>query len=58
MRHPGHVDRSNFDEFKTSLLEGVYKNLDIGGKVIELDTTDFSTIDYDQLFESIRSAMD
>lgn len=53
-RHPGHVDTKNYNEFKESLLRGKYDPLDIGGKVIEVDTTDFSAIDYAGLFEKVR----
>ncbi len=55
-RHPGHVDYLNYEEFKTTLNEGGYDILDIGGKVFEIDTTDFDKIDYKMLFDALHSA--
>jgi predicted kinase len=52
-RHPGHVDHLNYDEFKPALLEGGSQALDIGGEIVEIDTTDFQKIDYDQLLAPI-----
>ncbi|MBN1218535.1 MAG: AAA family ATPase [Anaerolineae bacterium] len=52
-RHPGHVDYLNYDEFKSTLLEGGWEPLDIGGKVLEVDTTDFQAIDYKSLLRAI-----
>lgn len=55
-RHPGHVDHLNYDEFKDILLKGGHEKLDIGGRVFDIDTTDFNTIDYNKLFDAIKSA--
>jgi hypothetical protein len=55
-RHPGHVDHLNHEEFKETLLKGRLESLDIGGKVLNVDTTDFGTIEYDKLFSEIKSA--
>jgi len=55
-RHPGHVDHLNYDEFKDTLLKGGHESLDIGGKVFDIDTTDFNTVDYDKLFSAIKLA--
>ena len=56
IRHPGHVDHLNYEEFKEPLLKGRLENLNIGGKVFDIDTTDFNTIDYNALFSVIKSA--
>jgi len=56
-RHPGHVDHLNYDEFKKTLLNDKHENLDIGGKIFNIDTTDFNLIDYDKLFNAIKSAI-
>lgn len=56
-RHPGHVDHLNYEEFRATLLNGS-SDLDIGGEVVEIDTTDFQTIDYEILLKAIQSAMD
>ena len=56
-RHPGHVDHLNYDEFREALLKGGYEKLDIGGIIFDIDTTDFSSIDYNKLSDSIKSAI-
>jgi predicted kinase len=55
VRHPGHVEHLQHEEQSDILLKGKYESLDIGGQVLEIDTTDF-TIDYAGLFQAIRSA--
>lgn len=52
-RHPGHRDDSSLDEFRDDLLKGRAKLLDIEGDVIEVDTTDFSSIDYSKISSQI-----
>lgn len=44
-RHPGHVDHLNYAEFQSVLNPGGATPLDIGGQLIEVDTTDFQMID-------------
>ncbi len=56
-RHPGHVDHLNYDEMQEALLKGKHEAMDIGGQVLEVDTTDFGAIDYATLFQAIRSAL-
>jgi len=55
-RHPGHVDRVSYEEFKSVLLKGKHEVLDIGGTLFEVDTTDFASIDYKKLLDAIRGA--
>ncbi|MBD3328480.1 AAA family ATPase [Candidatus Peregrinibacteria bacterium] len=55
-RHPGHVDERNYDEFKEVLLKGYQEPLDIGGKVFEIDTTDYSTLNHESVFDLIETA--
>lgn len=54
-RHPGHVDMLSLDEYKQSLQSNPLLALDIGGEVIEVDTTDFAAIDRDSILAKIRS---
>jgi predicted kinase len=54
-RHPGHVDHLNYAEFRGALLKGRIAPLEIEGMRLEVDTTDFQTIPYDALLESLRS---
>jgi predicted kinase len=56
-RHPGHLDHLSLAEFKGDILGGKSEKLDIGGYYYEIDTTDFSKIDYDKLFAAIKTAM-
>lgn len=57
-RHPGHVDylESVRAELRDTLLRGRYEPLAIGGRTIELDTTDFAALDYDGLLATLREA--
>ncbi|MBI2411195.1 MAG: AAA family ATPase [Candidatus Kerfeldbacteria bacterium] len=56
-RHPGHVDHLNYEEFKPTLLQGRREPLDVGGYLYTLDTTNFDHIDYQKLFNEIRSIL-
>ena len=40
-RHPGHVDQATYEELRTTLLKGRAEPLDIGGSLVEVDTTDY-----------------
>lgn len=56
-RHPGHVDHLNYGSLKSTLLKGSLESLGIGGEVINIDTTNFDSIDYEQLFSTIKNKM-
>ena len=56
-RHPGHVDHSVGDEELAAILASDYRALDIGGKVIEIDTADFSKMDCRALLSAIESEL-
>ena len=56
-RHPGHADSSNLDEWKPILTTGKCLPLDVAGKIIELDTTDFSLVKTDDLLKSFKLEM-
>jgi predicted kinase len=57
-RHPGHLDHANYDEFREMLLRGRSEPLKIGGRRVEIDTTDFEAIDYQALLAEITQALD
>jgi predicted kinase len=57
-RHPGHSDHSSYNEFREMLLRGRSEPLKIGGRRIEIDTTDLEGIDYQALFAEIAHALD
>lgn len=54
-RHPGHVDHLNYDEFESVLRGGDWDALEIDSRVLTVDTTDFETVDYDQIINDIRT---
>ena len=56
-RHVGHRDHLNYGEFQEMLLRGGWPALDSGGRVIEVDTTDFGAVDYEALFEEIAECL-
>jgi predicted kinase len=56
-RHPGHVDHLNYAEWQATLRLNRHDALEIGGSVIEIDTTDFQQIDYDSLITTVPLAL-
>lgn len=57
-RHPGHLDDRATDEEMASILNGGrYQPLEIGGTLIEVETTDFATVVYEEILGRIRAAM-
>ncbi len=57
VRHPGHIDHLSSDEELAAILDSDYQAMDLGGQVIEVDTTDLNQVDYTNLFETIESAL-
>ncbi len=53
-RHPGHVDHLNYDEFEAVLRQGGWDVLEIDGRVVTVDTTDFAAMDYGQIVNDIQ----
>src|SRR5262245_37308068 len=59
-RHPGHLDHLNIPIYEPIVLEGPSERddfLDIGGERIDVDTTDFATIDYDAILALVQAAI-
>lgn len=56
-RHPGHVEAANMAEFEAGLLRGRADPLAIGGRVIEVDTSDFGYVDYSALHLALQEAL-
>lgn len=52
-RHPGHVDHESYAELQPQLLRGTTEPLHLGGQLIDIDTTDWSAVDYPALLASI-----
>jgi len=55
-RHPGHVDDLAYEELAPSLLDGRYEPVAIGGSVLQVDTTDFSQVDYSYILAALQRA--
>ena len=53
-RHPGHGDHDVLDELYANLANTSSQVLDIGGAVIEVDTTDFSKVDYGAILNRVK----
>jgi predicted kinase len=56
-RHPGHVDRVAIEDVETELRSGRYEPLNLGGEVIEVETTDFGAIDFEWLLRRVGSLL-
>jgi predicted kinase len=56
-RHPGHGDEDVFDELQANLAKDQSPIMEIGGTIIEIDTTDFTKIDYRALLRQVKSAI-
>lgn len=56
-RHPGHVDTSNYHEYRQALLKGYSNPLEIGGDLYNLNTTDFKKINYLSLFKELKNVL-
>src|SRR5437762_10107578 len=57
-RHAGHLDHVTIHEMADVLAEGRCGALEIGGRVVDLDTTDFESVDFEGLLEEIRARVD
>lgn len=56
-QHPGHYEAyywEQSEEFRNSLHQGFGRTLDVESEVVTVDTTDFTSIDYDQLTSLIN----
>ena len=54
-RHPGHVDDASEDELKDGLLRGEDPRLDIGGTILEVDTTDLDALGLEDLVGKVAA---
>lgn len=53
-RHPGHVDHLNVEAFRGYLMQGKCAPLAIDATLIEVDTTDFASVDLPTVLGRIR----
>lgn len=56
-RHPGHGDHDVLEELFVNLAGDSSQLLDIGGTVIEIDTTDFAKVDYQKILGQVRGLL-
>ncbi len=52
-RHPGHAEVDSLDVARAALSSGIADPLPIQGPTIEVETTNFESIDYPALFRSV-----
>ena len=55
-RHPGHETSQMLDVIGEALANGVFGPLELGGRVIRVDTTDFDRVDYAGVISAVRVA--
>lgn len=55
-RHPGHVDRLNYEEFRNTLVASGYEPLAECDRLFKIDTTDFASVDYQSLLKVLKLA--
>ncbi|RPJ23675.1 MAG: ATP-binding protein [Chloroflexi bacterium] len=53
-RHPGHGDQDVLEELYVHLADNSSQVLEIGGSVIEVDTTDFAKMDYQKILKQVK----
>ncbi len=53
-RHQGHVDPASYKEFEELFLTDQQKPLEIGGKIVQLDTTDISSVNYNFILSELN----
>ena len=56
-RHLGHGDQDILKELYVNLADDSSPILEIGGSVIEVDTTDFANVDYQKILNEVKSAL-
>ena len=58
MSLPSRVDHLIYEEVQQVLLAGKSERIDIGGTLVEIDTTDFQKIDQSGLSKSVRAHLE
>lgn len=56
-RHPGHIDDERLEDVEEAIDAGRWRALELDGETIELDTTDWASVDVDGLVERARRAL-
>ncbi|MBI4117607.1 MAG: AAA family ATPase [Parcubacteria group bacterium] len=53
-RHPGHQDANNTEEFQRILYKGKSEPLDVESRLIEVNTTHFNTLNFDDVISRVE----
>jgi predicted kinase len=53
-RHPGHGDQDVLEELYMNLADNSSQILEIGGSLIEVDTTDFAKVNYHEILKQVN----
>ena len=56
-RHPGRGDQDVLKELYANLADNSSAVLEIGGLIIEVDTTDFAKVDYQEILKQVKSSL-
>ena len=56
-RHPGHGDQAVLEELYANLADNSSAVFEIGGLIIEVDTTDFAKVDYQEILKQVKSSL-
>jgi len=56
-RHPGHGDEAVLDSLRRHLAQERSPQMELEGAVINVDTTDFSKIDYPMILKQVKALM-
>lgn len=57
LRHPGHVDHLAWAELQPALLQGRQAPLELPCPLIEVETTDFSQVDYAAILTAVQACL-
>jgi len=56
-RHPGHQDKRLSDDFDAEAVAKLFKPLDIGGHMLNVDSTEFTDQDFESLVKSVENIL-
>jgi diadenosine tetraphosphate (Ap4A) HIT family hydrolase/predicted kinase len=57
-RHPGHGDEDVLDQLRSHLAQNHSPRMELDGPVIEVNTTDFSQVDYHSVLHQVQSLIE
>jgi predicted kinase len=57
-RHSGHGDQDVLEELYVNLADTSSQILEIGGSIIEVDTTDFDRVNYQEILKQVTSLLE